>query len=172
MHADAAAGGDKHVSVMQGVSDLPEAVKGSRRWHINFGGRLHAERLMRPFAIEFVQEAVELSLLLEAIHARRSGCFLFQGQVHPLVPPILLRMTGFDALNGDAKPEPPDASFERLKRAFGLAKGTPLSERMASGRPRSRKSRSNAVKASSSRVLSRASQSSRKREAWSVTVRG
>lgn len=28
-------------------------------------------------------------------------------------------------------------SFERLNRPFGLAKGTPLSERIAEGRPRS-----------------------------------
>src|SRR6266581_1864095 len=63
-------------------------------------------------------------------------------------------------------------SFERLNRAFGLAKGTPLSERMASGKPRSRNSRSKAVKAVSSRVESRASHSSRKREAWSVAVNG
>jgi hypothetical protein len=44
------------------------------------------------------------------------------------------------------------ANLERLKRALGLAKGTPLSERMASGRPRSRKSCSKAVTARSSRV--------------------
>src|ERR1700686_4943362 len=43
-------------------------------------------------------------------------------------------------------------SFERLNRAFGLAKGTPLSERMANGKPRSRNSRSKAVQAVSSRV--------------------
>jgi hypothetical protein len=63
-------------------------------------------------------------------------------------------------------------SLERLNKALGLAKGTPLSERMASGRPRSRNSRSKAVMAGSSRVESSASQSSRKREAWSVTVSG
>ena len=39
-------------------------------------------------------------------------------------------------------------SLERLNRAFGLAKGTPLSERMACGRPRSRNSCSKAVTAS------------------------
>jgi hypothetical protein len=61
-------------------------------------------------------------------------------------------------------------SLERLNKAFGLAKGTPLSERMAAGRPRSRKSCSKAVMAVSSRVDSRASQSSRKRETWSVTI--
>jgi hypothetical protein len=64
------------------------------------------------------------------------------------------------------------ASFDRLKRALGLAKGTPLSERMACGRPRSAKSCAKAVTARSSRVDARASQSSRKREAWSVTVSG
>jgi hypothetical protein len=63
-------------------------------------------------------------------------------------------------------------SLERLKRAFGLAKGTPLSERMASGKPRSTNSRSKAVKASSSRIDSRASHKSRKRDAWSVTGSG
>ena len=63
-------------------------------------------------------------------------------------------------------------SFERLNRALGLAKGTPLPERMASGKPRSRNSRSKAVRAVSSRVESRDSQSSRKREAWSVAVNG
>jgi hypothetical protein len=52
--------------------------------------------------------------------------------------------------------------LERLNMAFGLAKGTPLSERMAAGRPRSRKTCSKAVMAVSSRVDSRASQSSRK----------
>ena len=56
-------------------------------------------------------------------------------------------------------------SFERLNRALGLAKGTPLSERMALGSPRSVNSRSKAVNASSSRVASKASHRSRKREA-------
>jgi hypothetical protein len=51
-----------------------------------------------------------------------------------------------------------------LKRALALAKGTPLSERMAWGSPRSAKSRSKAVTAISSRVVSRASHMSRKRE--------
>jgi hypothetical protein len=63
-------------------------------------------------------------------------------------------------------------SFERLNKALGLAKGTPLSERMASGKPCSRNSRSKAVIAGSSRVESSASHNSRKREAWSVTVSG
>src|SRR5512132_4105627 len=63
-------------------------------------------------------------------------------------------------------------SLERPNKALGLAKGTPLSERMASGKPRSKKSLSKAVLAGSARGESRASHSSRKREAWSVTVIG
>ena len=63
-------------------------------------------------------------------------------------------------------------SLERLKRPFGLANGTPLSDLIAWGRPRSWKSCSKAVMARFSRVDSRASQSRRKREAWSVTVGG
>ena len=52
------------------------------------------------------------------------------------------------------------------------AKGTPLSLRMLAGRPRSRKSLSNTVKAYFSRGGESASPVSRKRLAWSVTVSG
>jgi len=92
--------------------------------------------------------------------------------VHALVAAVLLGLAWLDALDGDAEAEPADASLERLKRALGLAKGTPLSDRIAAGRPRSWNRRRKAAIAGSSRVESSASQSSRKREAWSVTVSG
>jgi hypothetical protein len=41
-------------------------------------------------------------LLLQAVHARRPGCLLFEGEVHALVTPILLGMTRFDPLDGNA----------------------------------------------------------------------
>jgi hypothetical protein len=44
-------------------------------------------------------------------------------------------------------------SFDKLNRPFGLAKGTPLSERIARGRWRSLNSCSKAVIAGSSRVI-------------------
>jgi hypothetical protein len=47
-----------------------------------------------------------------------------------------------------------------------------LSDRMAFGKPRSANRRWKAAMAISSRTDSRASQSSRKRDAWSVTVSG
>ena len=43
-------------------------------------------------------------------------------------------------------------SLDRLKSALGLAKGTPLSVRMAIGRPNSLKTRSKTVKAKASLV--------------------
>jgi hypothetical protein len=77
--------------------------------------------------------------------------------VHALVASVLLRMAGFDAFDMMPSLSHQTASFERLNKALGLAKGTPLSERMASGSPRSRNSRSKAVKARFSRVDSSAS---------------
>ena len=52
-------------------------------------------------------------------------------------------------------------SLERLNRPLGEAKGTPLSERMARGKPRSLNRRSKAVKAGFSAFDSMASHSSR-----------
>src|SRR5262249_29495618 len=52
-------------------------------------------------------------------------------------------------------------SFDRLKSAFGEAKGTPLSVRMALGRPFSRNTRSKTVKALISFVDSSASTANR-----------
>jgi hypothetical protein len=57
---------------------------------------------MRPFVIEFLQEDVELGLLLQNVGARRASGFFLQGQVHTFMTAVLLAMTGADPLNGDA----------------------------------------------------------------------
>jgi hypothetical protein len=125
---------------------------------IDLGGALHVERLMGSFLVELLHELVELGLLLQVVHARRPGGLLLERETHPLVAAVLLRMAGLDAPDGDAESQPTPSlshqteSFERLNRPLGLANGTPLSERMACGRPRSRKSCLNAVTARSSRV--------------------
>src|ERR1019366_7781636 len=72
------------------------------------GRALHVERLVRPFGIELANEGIEAILLLQAIAAWRAGCFLFDGEVHALVAAVLLGMTGLDAFDGNAEPEPPD----------------------------------------------------------------
>ena len=127
---------------------------------------------MGPLLIELVQEAVKAILLLQAVEPRWPGRLFFEGEVHALVAAILLRMTGLMRSIAIPSRSHHTDSFERLNKALGLAKGTPLSERMASGRPRSRNRRSKAVIAGSWRVESSASQSNRKREAWSLTVKG
>jgi hypothetical protein len=57
---------------------------------------------MRPFVIEFLQEDVELGLLLQNVGARRTGGFFLQGQMHTFMTAVLLGMTRADPLNGDA----------------------------------------------------------------------
>ena len=45
--------------------------------------------------------------MLEQVLRDRLGGFLLQGQMHPLVAAVLLRMPGLDALDGDAQAQPP-----------------------------------------------------------------
>jgi hypothetical protein len=81
--------------------------------------------------------------------------------MHAFVAAVLLGMAGLDPFDGTPSLSHQTESLERLNRPFGLAKGTPLSERIAEGKPRSLKSCSKAVMAGSSRVDSSASQSRR-----------
>jgi len=55
---------------------------------------------------------IELGLLLEEIFGSRFAGFLFESQMHALVPAVLLRVAGFDAL--DANPE-----SQRPRNRFG-----------------------------------------------------
>ena len=63
---------------------------------------------MRAFGVVFPDEVIEAHLLLQVIFAGRPGGFLLQGQVHALMPAILLRMAWLDAFDGNAEPQPPD----------------------------------------------------------------
>ena len=127
---------------------------------------------MRPFGIELLDEGIEAGLLLQAVHAWWSGGFLLQGEVHALVAAVLLRVAWLDAFDCDAEAEPPDRELGEIEQgigagerdavvgADGLRQAT-LGEQLLEG-----------GNGGSSRVDSRASHSSRKREAWSVTVSG
>ena len=66
---------------------------------------------MGSLCVELTDKIVEAGLLLQGICARRPGGFLLQGEVHALMVAILLRMAWFDALDGDAEPEPPHGQF-------------------------------------------------------------
>ena len=63
MHADAAAGGDEDVAVVQRVCEVGQAGVGSRTRRVDFGRTLHGERLVWPFGIELLPESIEAGLL-------------------------------------------------------------------------------------------------------------
>src|SRR5215469_13303898 len=117
MHADAAAGGDEGVAVMQRVCEVGQAGVGSRTRRVDFGRTLHGERLVWPFGIEFLNKGVEAGLLLETVHCGRSGCLFLQRQMHALVAAVLLWVARLDALDGDAEPQPPHREFGEIKEA-------------------------------------------------------
>ena len=107
---------------------------------------------MRTFGVELVNEGIETVLLLQAVEpGGRVASFFRVRCMRSWRPfccgwPGLMRSMAMPSLSHQTE------SLERLNKALGLAKGTPLSERMASGRPRSRNSRSKAVMAGCSRV--------------------
>src|SRR6266700_2308665 len=81
--------------------------KFSRRRLINFRRRAHLERFVGTHLIVFLPKAIQRLLLLAAIARRRLRGLGFQRAMHTLVPAVLLRMPGLDALGHDAQLDPP-----------------------------------------------------------------
>jgi hypothetical protein len=48
-----------------------------------------------------LDELIEAALLLQEVEGCRLGSFLLQGEVHALVPAVLLRVARLDALDAD-----------------------------------------------------------------------
>jgi hypothetical protein len=67
--------------------------------------------------------------------------------MHALVAAVLLGMAWLDALDLDAEAKPPDRELREVEKGVGTCEGTPLSVRMALGRPNSLKTASNTWKA-------------------------
>ena len=63
---------------------------------------------MRALGVELLHEGIELGLLLEAVDAWRAGGFFLEREMHSLMAAVLLRTAWLDALDVNAKPEPPD----------------------------------------------------------------
>ena len=80
---------------------------------------------MRPVLVVALDKRIEARLLLQHIGGRRLGRFLLERQMHPLVPPILLRVAGLNTFQLNAEPEPPDRQFtepvEGMPRGEGQA---------------------------------------------------
>jgi hypothetical protein len=54
---------------------------------------------------------------------RRLGGFFLQGEMHALVTTILLRSTGFDALDGNPEAKPPDRKFAQVEQGVSRSEG-------------------------------------------------
>ena len=63
---------------------------------------------MRAVVVEVLDEVVELALLLQEVLGGRLGRFVLERQMHALVPAVLLRGAGLDALDPDPEAQPPD----------------------------------------------------------------
>jgi hypothetical protein len=68
---------------------------------------LELESLVRTHAVVLVPELVERPLLPSEAVPRRRTRRLLEGQVHALMPTVLLRLARIDALEGDAQASPP-----------------------------------------------------------------
>ena len=74
---------------------------------------------MRPFVVEFLNEVVELGLLLQDVGASWPGGFFLQRQVHAFMSAVLLRMAGLDAFDADAESQPPHRKLREIEQAVG-----------------------------------------------------
>ena len=127
---------------------------------------------MRSFGIELVDEGVEAILLLQAVQAWRPGCFLLEGEMHTLMAAVLLRMARFDALDRDADAQPPDRELREVEQGIGTGEGHAV---VGAYGKRQATLAEQPFEGGDGRLLARgirASQRSRKCEAWSVTVNG
>jgi len=113
---------------------------------------------MRPLLVVALDEGVEAGLLLQHVGRGWLGGFLLQGEMHPLVAAVLLRLPGVDALDLNPQPEPPDRELaepvDRMRRREGHAIVGPDDLR----EPNSWNVRSKTVKANRSWVVASASQ--------------
>src|SRR4029079_17593100 len=104
---------------------------------------LHVQSLMRTLIIVAVDEVVELGLLLQEVFAGRLGGLPLQRQMHAVMSAVLCGWPGFRRSISMPSLSHHTDSLDRLKRELGLANGTPLSVRMALGKPNCLKTASN-----------------------------
>jgi hypothetical protein len=81
-------------------------------------------------------------------------------------------VSGLDPFDPDAEAQPPDGELGEIEEGVRAGEGDAVIGADGGWQAALLERRWKAVMAGSSRVDSRASQSSRKREAWSVTVSG
>jgi len=114
--------------VVERIIQFRQAAIGMGGGSIDFRGALHVESLVRSLVVELLEKIVELGLLLQAVHACGTSGFVFEREMHALMPTILLRMTGSDAFDGDAQTQPPDGEFAEVEQGVGGDEGNAIVE--------------------------------------------
>src|SRR5580704_7008598 len=85
--------------VVEGVAEFLNAPVRAAGRRVNLGGTFHVQSFVRTFAVELLNEGIELGLLLKQVGAGGTSGFCLQGQMHAFVTAVLLRMAGFDAFD-------------------------------------------------------------------------
>ena len=75
--ADSSAVGNQSGPIVERVGELSDAAIGSRRGLIDVGGVLHIESFMGALVVEFMNEGIELGLLLKEVGTGGPGSFPF-----------------------------------------------------------------------------------------------
>jgi hypothetical protein len=66
----------------------------------------------------------ELGLVLQTVHACGASSFIFESEIHALVPTILFRMTGLNTFDGEPRRNHQTESVARLNKELPEANGT------------------------------------------------
>src|SRR3954453_4062911 len=82
----------------------------------------HVERLVRTLIVKAFNEIIELGLLLQEVLAGRLGGLQLERQMHAFVAAVLLRVAGLDALDLDAKAEPPNRELGEIQEGIWTGK--------------------------------------------------
>jgi hypothetical protein len=150
IEADAAACGHGDDLVVERVVEVGQASVGSR---LKPRSALPDSACSAPGAAAHClafNEVVELGLLLKKVAAGRLGSLELQGQMHAFVASVLLRVTGLDAFDLDAEPEPPDRQLAEAEERIGACEGNAVVGANGLGQTESLKTASNTGKASDS----------------------
>ena len=140
-----AAAGHGDRTIVERILELVEAPIRARRRLVELGRVVHVDRLMRPLAVVALDEVVELGLLLKEV-ARRGLASFFSVRCMRSCRPFCWGFPGLMRSRRIPRRSHHTESLLSPNSAHALAKGTPLSVRMALGRPKSLNARSNSVK--------------------------
>ena len=75
--ADSSAAGDQSCPIVKRIGEFSDAAIRPRGRFVDVGGVLHIESFMGAFVVEFINEGIELSLLLKEVGTGRAGSFDF-----------------------------------------------------------------------------------------------